>query len=45
MIDYLVKLVSDKPLISYLEDPLATTEKGFWKKLRVNFILTVGQAE
>lgn len=35
MIDYLVKLLQDKPLIQYLEDPLAFVEKASWKKLIV----------
>lgn len=34
MIDYLVKLCTDKPIIMYLEDPLAATELAAWKKLR-----------
>lgn len=37
MIDYLVKLVADKPLIKYLEDPLASTEKAAYIKLKVSF--------
>lgn len=36
MIDYLVKLLQDKPIIQYLEDPLAFTEKASWTKLKVN---------
>ena len=35
MIDYLIKLLTDKPLICYLEDPLASTEKAAWRKLTV----------
>lgn len=34
-IDYYVKLLTDKPLICYLEDPLASSEKAAWKKLIV----------
>jgi hypothetical protein len=33
MIDYLIKLLQDKPIIQYLEDPLAFSEKAAWKKL------------
>jgi enolase len=39
MIDYLVKLCTDKPIISYLEDPLAATELASWKKLKVTVAL------
>lgn len=35
MIEYLVKLCTDKPIISYLEDPLAGSELAAWKKLKV----------
>lgn len=37
MIDYLVKLLTDKPIISYLEDPLASSELASWVKLIVIF--------
>lgn len=33
MIDYLFKLLQEKPSIVYLEDPLASSEKGAWRKL------------
>jgi enolase len=36
MIDYLIKLLTDKPIIIYLEDPLASGEVAAWKKLKVN---------
>jgi hypothetical protein len=36
MIDYLIKLLQDKPSIQYLEDPLASSEKAAWKKLKVH---------
>jgi enolase len=39
MIDFLVKLVTDKPIITYLEDPLAATELAAWKKLKVTYII------
>ena len=35
MIAYLVKLLIDKPIIQYLEDPLAPSERAGWKKLIV----------
>lgn len=38
MIDYLIKLLQDKPIIQYLEDPLACSEKAAWKKLIVQSI-------
>lgn len=41
MIDYLVKLCTDKPAITYLEDPLAATELAAWKKLKVNIIKNI----
>lgn len=43
MIDYLVKLVTDKPIVKYLEDPLAMSEKASWKKLKVLFIFYLGK--
>lgn len=38
-IDYHIKLLTDKPLICYIEDPLASTEKAAWKKFIVNYAL------
>ena len=44
MIDYLVKLCIDKPVISYLEDPLAASEQASWKKLQVKLVISLGKA-
>lgn len=35
MIDYLFKMLQEKPAIQYLEDPLASSEKAAWRKLIV----------
>lgn len=35
MIDYLFKMLQEKPSILYLEDPLASSEKAAWRKLIV----------
>lgn len=35
MIDYLFKMLQEKPSIQYLEDPLASSEKAAWRKLIV----------
>ena len=43
MIDYLIKLLTDKPVIQYLEDPLAPTEKAAWKKLIVIYYLKIDE--
>lgn len=43
MIDYLVKLCTDKPAITYLEDPLAATELAAWKKLKVIVVKIIDQ--
>lgn len=37
-IDYHIKLLTDRPLICYIEDPLASSEKAAWKKLIVTSI-------
>ena len=42
MIDYLIKLLTDKPIIKYLEDPLAGSEKASWKKLIVKIFIIQG---
>jgi len=39
MIDYLIKLLTDKPIITYLEDPLASTEIASWSKLIVIYFI------
>jgi enolase len=39
MIDYLVKLLTDKPIITYLEDPLASSEIASWTKLTVIYFV------
>ncbi len=33
MTDYIIKLLTDKPIIKYIEDPLASSEKKAWKNL------------
>jgi len=43
MIDYLVKLCTDKPANTYLEDPLAATELAAWKKLKVIVVKIIDQ--
>ena len=35
MIDYIFKMLQEKPSIVYLEDPLASSQKAAWKKLIV----------
>lgn len=37
-IDYHIKLLTDRPLICYIEDPLASSERAAWKKLIVKSI-------
>ncbi len=41
MIEYLVKLLTDKPVISFIEDPLASSEIAGWVKLKVHFLLKI----
>jgi hypothetical protein len=36
MIDFIFKMLQEKPSIAYLEDPLASTEKAAWRKLIVS---------
>jgi enolase len=35
MIEYLFKMLQEKPSIVYIEDPLASSEKASWRKLIV----------
>lgn len=37
LIDFYVKYVSDHPLITYLEDPIATSDIFGWKKIITKF--------
>ena len=39
MIDFIFKMLQDKPSIVYIEDPLASSEKAAWKKFIVQFAL------
>lgn len=41
MIDYLIKLCTDKPIITSLEDPLASTQLAAWKKLKVMLLIDI----
>ncbi len=39
MIDFIFKMLQDKPSIVYIEDPLASSEKAAWKKFIVTTLL------
>jgi hypothetical protein len=39
MIDFIFKMLQDKPSIIYIEDPLASSEKAAWKKFIVLIFL------
>ena len=39
MIDFIFKMLQDKPSIVYIEDPLASSEKAAWKKFIVKTLL------
>lgn len=39
MIDFIFKMLQDKPSIVYVEDPLASSEKAAWKKFIVIALL------